>query len=189
MSFSSLVELMFPVCSPRSTAQWALVGLGLAGSLALAWLMVRRKVWPFNRATEAIHWQEPGGKGRWSLSAGTKVGIGVLVYLGLLFGFEHRIKSSEPYRMAIAIARASQRVQDVLGASFEEGWFVEAEMRDGPEGFAVLSIPLKGKERRSALKVRADKEGRRWRITALSLELGQCGDPPEVVTLIDTVRR
>lgn len=185
MSLSSLVELVFPLCSQRSPAQWALAGLGLAGSLALAWLMLRRKLWPLTRAKDANHWQEAGAKGRWSLSAGAKVGIGVLVYLALLWGFEHRIKSSEPYRMALEMARASQSVQGVLGASFEEGWYVEAEMQEGADGFAVLAIPLKGRERRSTLRVRANKRDHRWTIVAMSLEWGQCGEPSATLRLLD----
>lgn len=189
MSLSDLVAWLVPTCGPTTAVQWVQWGLELAGSIALAWLMVRRRIWPFNRRKEAIPLPVTGTTGRWSLSAGTKFGIGAVGYLVLVTGFEYRIKNGEPYRMAVAAARASPRVQEALGGPFEEGWFVEAELREGAEGFAVLGVPLIGKERRGQLKVRAIKDDGRWKLAALSLELGRCGEPVEIVTVADGLPR
>lgn len=97
----------------------------------------------------------------------------VLGILGLVFG---ALKSSEPYRHAVAQARADARVVAALGTPIQAGWFVQGNFNtDGTHGAADLAIPLDGPAADGTLYVVAGKSAGAWRYETLAVTVDGSG--------------
>lgn len=81
------------------------------------------------------------------------------------------IKSSAPYRLALARAKSHPEVAEALGLPLREGLFTSGSMSmSGPSGRADLLIPLQGPKGRGLLHVHATRALGEWRLDSLVLE-------------------
>lgn len=109
---------------------------------------------------------------KWLVPVGVLTMLALMgVFIGGIFMAVHKmIVSSEPYRAAVAAARASPAAQQALGTPIAEGWLVLGEMRTrGPTGTADLSIPLSGPDGDGRIDLAAEKQAGAWRIDVLVL--------------------
>jgi hypothetical protein len=89
--------------------------------------------------------------------------------------------TSGAYKLAVATAHQSPRFRETLGDPVTEAWFSEGKEEWGSPAKAEMLIPVQGRIRRGNLRVRAIKDGGRWRLLELALELTQ---PDEHIDLL-----
>lgn len=98
---------------------------------------------------------------------------------GLVFGM---MKSSEPYKHAVAAAKADARVTAQLGVPVSPGWYASGNINlSGSTGNADLSIPLNGPQRHGTVYVVARKSAGIWRYQTLEVEIDGA---PERINLL-----
>jgi hypothetical protein len=89
--------------------------------------------------------------------------------LTFVFGL---LKSSEPYRHAVAVASSDPEVVRELGAPVSPAWYVSGSVSvSGASGEANLSIPLKGSLHSGTVYVVAKKTDGAWTYTTLEVLL------------------
>lgn len=89
--------------------------------------------------------------------------------VALIFG---ALTSSDPYRQAVARAKADPAVIAALGEPIATGWFVQGNISvNGGSGDADLSIPLDGKRADGTLYVVAEKRAGEWRYETLAVNV------------------
>lgn len=116
-----------------------------------------------------------GGKALWLIPAGC---FGLVVVcagvLAIVYGIVRTsFRSSEPYRVAVARARAHPDVIAALGTPIEEGAFPMGSISThGASGSADLSIPIKGPNGKGTVYVTAQKFGGRWEIQRMEADAG-----------------
>src|SRR5262245_45905380 len=120
----------------------------------------------------------PGERGWWSRNWKWVVPVGCLspvvvccggigVLLTFVFG---AIKSSEPYREAVARAEASPALQAELGQPIQPGFFptgsihVGFDAPGGQTGRADLSIPVSGPKGTATVRAVAEKSDAGWKV-------------------------
>ncbi len=118
--------------------------------------------------------REPGGDRR-SRIWRRPLSLGATLALRCLAAFIHWIfriiKSSEPYRLALALAKSDPVVAEALGRPVREGLFPTGSLSvSGPSGRADFAIPLQGPKGRALLHVRASKTRGEWRLDSAVLE-------------------
>ena len=98
---------------------------------------------------------------------------GVIVFVGLIAWLVMSIiKSSQPYKMAIADLEASPDVSEVLGSDWEESWWVSGEVNiNGDQGTACLAIPLSGAAGEGTAYVDAAKVRGDWQMNELVVKV------------------
>jgi hypothetical protein len=123
----------------------------------------------------------PSERGWWSRNWTWVVPVGCLAPLvvccggiGLLVTFVFgAIKSSEPYREAVARTRASPALQAELGQPIQPGFLptgsisTAVNVPGGETGHADLSIPVSGPKGAATLRVVAEKLDGEWKYTTL----------------------
>lgn len=88
---------------------------------------------------------------------------------GMVFGM---MKSSEPYKHAVAVAKADARVTAQLGTPVAPSWYASGSINLSPStGSADLAIPLKGPQRHGTVYVVAKKSAGIWRYQTLEVEV------------------
>lgn len=93
----------------------------------------------------------------------------VLAIVGFVFGV---MKTSEPYKFAVARAQADTRVQEALGTPVKTGAIVSGSTNDsGGTGKADLSIPLSGPKGAGTLYVVGEKSGGQWTYSKLTVQV------------------
>ncbi len=98
----------------------------------------------------------------------------VALVLTLLFG---AVRSSTPFRHALARAQADPIVRGSLGSPIRDGLFPSGAFRSGAGGgSARLAIPLEGSRGRGTLYVVASQAEGRWRYTTLVVRLESSGN-------------
>ena len=98
-------------------------------------------------------------------------GLGVF---GAIFGM---MKSSEPYKVALARAKANQQVISALGTPITEGFSTWGKVNiDGASGDADLSIPISGPKGKGTIYVTATKSGGEWTYSKLSVKVDSTGE-------------
>ncbi len=108
--------------------------------------------------------------------------LGVAIILALGFPIVHFVGTgSGAYTLAVATARQAPQFGQVLGTPIREGWFPESKFVFGEPWSANLLIPVRGRLRSGNLRALATKDGGRWRLTQLTLELTQ---PDEHIDLL-----
>jgi hypothetical protein len=84
------------------------------------------------------------------------------------------IKSSEPYKHAVAQAQSNAQVQAALGTPIEPGFFVAGSINlNNDAGTAQMAIPVKGPKGSGNVTVNATKSAGTW--TYQTLEFRQDG--------------
>lgn len=82
------------------------------------------------------------------------------------------MKSSEPFKVAISRANASQEVQAALGTPIESGFFVTGNVTTtGSGGSAGILIPISGPKGEGSLHVEANKSAGTWTYTTLEAQI------------------
>jgi hypothetical protein len=97
----------------------------------------------------------------------------VTLIIGLVFGL---IKSSEPYREALARAKGNAEVRAALGEPIQEGFFVNGSIStqsvNGVEsGEANFSIPISGPKGSAAIQVIASKSAGTWTYSSMRVDI------------------
>lgn len=98
------------------------------------------------------------------------------------------VKSSTPYTMALAQAKADPAVIAELGTPIEAGWYVTGSIStSGQNGNADLSIPIHGPNKSATLHVIALKSAmvagmEDWKITKLEMTVDGRSEPIDLQT-------
>ena len=100
------------------------------------------------------------------------------------------IRSSEPYQVGVARAKANAELVAALGSPIEEGSLPSGSIStSGGSGEANLTIPLKGPKGKATVSVEAKKFAGKWEYTrivasvngrAIDLLAEQPAEPPEI---------
>ena len=111
--------------------------------------------------------------GKWTLPVGClAIALLCVAFVGaIVFGVFGLMKRSDPYTLAMALARGNQAVTSALGTPVEEGWFVSGSIHEGgPGGEAQLAIPLSGPKGKGTLYVEARRSLGQWSLRELVFE-------------------
>lgn len=94
---------------------------------------------------------------------------GIAAIFALVMGM---MKSSEPYRQAMARAQAEPAVIAALGEPIADGWFVQGNINvSGSSGDASLAIPVRGPNGNGKIYVDAIRAAGAWEYRTLIVEL------------------
>jgi hypothetical protein len=88
------------------------------------------------------------------------------------------MKQSDAYKMAVARAKADQRVTNALGTPVEEGWFLWGSRTEvsGSSGEADLSIPISGPKGKGTIYAVATKSAGDWTFSKLNVKIESTGE-------------
>lgn len=87
------------------------------------------------------------------------------------------MKQSDAYKMAVARAKADQRVTDALGTPISEGWFLSGKTNvNGASGDADLSIPISGPKGKATIYAVATKSAGDWTYSKLVVKIDSTGE-------------
>jgi hypothetical protein len=82
------------------------------------------------------------------------------------------IKSTDPYKDALARAKIHSAVIEALGSPIKEGFFVSGNTNvNGAAGEADLAIPISGPKGKGTIYVKAAKSLGRWTYSDLIVEI------------------
>jgi Cytochrome oxidase complex assembly protein 1 len=82
------------------------------------------------------------------------------------------IKSTDPYKDALARAKMHPAVFEALGSPIKEGFFVSGSTNvNGASGESNLSIPISGPKGKGTIYVKAAKSLGRWSYSGLVVEI------------------
>jgi hypothetical protein len=96
--------------------------------------------------------------------------IGVLV-IAVLFLVYGALKSSDPYKQALATANGDARVVRALGSPITDRFFTTGSFNtSGPTGRAEFALPVKGPKGNATIFVTASKSLGEWNFEALVVE-------------------
>ncbi|MDX9954851.1 MAG: cytochrome c oxidase assembly factor Coa1 family protein [Anaerolineae bacterium] len=97
--------------------------------------------------------------------------IVILVCIGGIFAIVFgALRSSEPFKQAVAEVQSNPQAVRALGEPVEVGWFVGGSINiQGDSGNADLTIPVSGSVDKGTLYVTAYKSGGIWRFTRMEL--------------------
>jgi hypothetical protein len=96
--------------------------------------------------------------------------------LGLVSGISKVIKSSEPYRTALARAKANENVVAALGTPIEEGFPQGSVNTNNDTGDADLSVPISGPKGKGTLYVVGKRSGGAWSYSKMSVTITGSGE-------------
>ena len=88
------------------------------------------------------------------------------------------MKQSDAYKMAVARAKADQRVTNALGTPVEEGSFLWGSSIEvsGSKGEADLSIPISGPKGKGTISAVATKSAGDWTFSKLNVKIESSGE-------------
>jgi hypothetical protein len=109
---------------------------------------------------------------------------GVLVYVLMLAVLHFGATISGAYKLAVTTAHEAPMFTESLGAPVAEAWFSDGKWVWGNPATAEMTIPVRGQMRKGNLRAMAIKDGERWRLTELTLELSQ---PDHNINLLSDV--
>jgi len=119
---------------------------------------------------------------KWSSARSRRLLWGGALVLILMLTVPHFMATtSGAYKLAVATAHQSPQFGEALGNPVAEAWFSEGREEWGNPAKAEMLIPVQGRMRRGNLRAHASKDGGRWRLTELTLELTQ---PDEHIDLL-----
>lgn len=115
---------------------------------------------------------------KWSIVAAITV---PLLFSGLFYlifaGVTSSMKTSDYYIEAMEIVQNDESVLSALGSPIEPGWFVTGSIKtSGPNGSALISIPLNGSRAEGTAHVAAEMALGRWSIEAMAVEVETSGE-------------
>jgi hypothetical protein len=99
-----------------------------------------------------------------------------LSIFGLISGVSAALKSSEPYKVAVARARADNKVTAALGTPLSEGFPSGSVNTNNNAGDADLSIPLEGPKGKGTIYVVGTKSGGTWTYSKMSVTITGSGE-------------
>ena len=111
---------------------------------------------------------------KWFVPVAVVTGVGLVVafvflMVSLVFGM---MKSSEPFKEAMARARANPQVQEELGAPINDGLIVSGSITtSNSTGNATLDIPISGPKGEANIHVKADRSGGAWTYSAMDVAI------------------
>ncbi len=117
---------------------------------------------------------------KWLVPAGCLTGVAgvvgfIALIISLVFGL---IKSSTPYRQALARAQKDPVVISQLGTPISGGFLVSGSVNlSGGTGQANLAIPLQGSRGSGTLYVEASQSAGTWTYSTLTLQPNGVGAP------------
>jgi Cytochrome oxidase complex assembly protein 1 len=126
-----------------------------------------------------------GRNWKWLVPTGclTLIGLGIIGVLAIVFTVFGLIKSSDPYKAAVARAKTDIRVQYALGMPIREGWYVSGETHvTGGSGKSDLTIPISGPKTRATIYAAATKSAGEWQFTELVVKVEH---PPGTINLLE----
>lgn len=105
---------------------------------------------------------------------------GLLLFTGIIalfvYGVFGLLKSSDPYKQALARAKAEPAVIAALGSPIRAGFFVTGSINlSNSSGDADLSFPISGPNGKATVYVVAKKSLGRWTFQHLIVEIGKTG--------------
>ena len=121
----------------------------------------------------ARHW-------KWLVPAGCLTGLAgvagfIALIVSLVFGL---IKSTTPYKEALAKAQRDPVVIGRLGTPIEGGFLVSGSVNlSGGKGEAQLAIPLQGSRGSGTLYVEARQSAGTWTYSTLTVQPDGAGEP------------
>ena len=128
----------------------------------------------------------PGAKGNWwTRNWKWFVPTGCLTIIVLFLAFVgsilmivfSAIKSTDPYKDALARAKTHPAVIEALGSPIKEGFFVSGNTNvNGASGEANLAIPISGPKGNGTIYAKATKSLGRWSYSDLVIEIQATGD-------------
>ncbi len=104
---------------------------------------------------------------------------GCLVFLlttglivGITFFVFSRIKESDVYQEALAVAQTSEASVQALGEPVEAGWWITGSVEtSGTSGFADFAFPVSGPDGSGTLYVVAVKSAGLWELQRVDLDV------------------
>lgn len=107
------------------------------------------------------------------LGCGTVIIAGVSFVAIVVFIVFTAMRSSEPYRDALARAQRDPRVIAALGSRIEPSYFFSGSIKtENRDGSANIDIPLHGPKGKGTLHVVATKSNGHWTYDTMSVETG-----------------
>lgn len=112
----------------------------------------------------------PSGKLLWLIPVGC---LGLVVVCGglaaVIYGVVRTaIRSSEPYRVAVARASANAELVAAIGTPITEGSLPQGSIKtNGGSGSADLTIPIQGPNGKATIAVQATKFAGTWEYTRM----------------------
>ena len=110
-----------------------------------------------------------------------------LVLAGAFFAFLvivifGAMKQSDAYKIAVARAKADQRVTNALGTPVEEGGFLWGSSIEvsGSSGEADLNIPISGPKGKGTIYAVATKSAGDWTFSKLAVKIESTGETIEL---------
>ncbi len=114
---------------------------------------------------------------RWWSPRLRNLSAGAVVVLVLMLTVPHFIATSGgAYKLAMATANHTPQFAEALGAPIREAWFSEGRTEYGNPARAELTIPVTGSKEKGDLQVVAIKEGERWKLKELRLDVARSGE-------------
>ena len=145
---------------------------------------------PFTPAPQPQPQPRPGWWSRnWKWFVPTGCCLTPLVLLAafgafLVFVVAGVLKQSDPYKQAVARAKADSRVTSALGTPISEGWFVWGSVHKSVgSGDADLTIHISGPKGKGTITAVATKLGGEWTYSKLEVKIESNG---ETIDLAET---
>ena len=107
--------------------------------------------------------------------------LGILGSVALFFGVTKVIKSTGPYKTAVATATNSPEVQAKLGTPITTGMMIQGSVNTNTSNgvtteMANLTIPLKGPKASGSLHYAATKNGATWEVSDFTVTVDGTGE-------------
>ncbi|MDP9098267.1 MAG: cytochrome c oxidase assembly factor 1 family protein [Verrucomicrobiota bacterium] len=128
---------------------------------------------------------------KWFLPTGCCLGtLLVLILAVAVFGFSifaifsgvsAALKSSEPYKVAVARAKADVRVTTALGKPVEEGFPTGSVNTQNNTGDVDFKIPISGPKGKGTIYVVGTKSGGTWTYSKMSVTIDGTGDTIDLI--------
>jgi len=118
----------------------------------------------------------------WSSARSRNLLMGAALVILLMLTVPHFVATtSGAYKLAVETSNQALHFTEALGTPVTEAWFSDGKEQWGNPATAEMLIPVRGRMRSGNLRARAIKNGGRWRLTELTLELTQ---PDESIDLL-----
>ena len=91
-------------------------------------------------------------------------------------GVSAALKSSEPYKVAVARAHADARVATALGTPLEEGFPMGSINTNNDTGDVDLKIPISGPKGKGTIYVAGTRSGATWTYSKMSVTIDGSGN-------------
>jgi hypothetical protein len=120
----------------------------------------------------------------WLLAGIVVVIIGfVVAFVGSIFLMvDSMMRASDPYEMAVAFAKADQRIIQQIGIPIEEGWFLTGSINfNDSSGEAEMAIPLSGPSGSATIYLFATRSAGQWTFSTLDCRFKDSGERFSIV--------